>query len=79
MRADNARAYEDFAPFYAALLVLRSHFKEQIALLERLFRWLKLNQESRILDAACGTGHVLAGLSVLGYDDLAGLDGMALT
>jgi SAM-dependent methyltransferase len=64
-----------FSKCYPDLVREREHFPRQIALLEQLFGRYGISKNSRILDAACGTGDVAMGLFDRGYVGIAGLDG----
>jgi SAM-dependent methyltransferase len=71
----NLVAYEDFAPIYRALVQPRGHFEGQAAVVDGQLRSSGIARESRILDAACGTGDVLVALLASGYSNLHGCDG----
>jgi SAM-dependent methyltransferase len=61
------------AHYYRALVKDRNHFQNQTAVVKRLVKYLS-NPCHRILDAACGTGDVLA-LLASEYKHIAGVDG----
>lgn len=77
MQNDLQDAYDKLSKYYRPLAVQRKHFDDQIKLLQALFHRNGKTTQTRILDAACGTGDVLAGLYRDGYHALAGVDGSA--
>jgi ubiquinone/menaquinone biosynthesis C-methylase UbiE len=78
MSDDIIDTYDRFAVHYRALLQPREHFRWQRELLLKLFRFHGITPSARILDAACGTGDVLADLNQLGFRNLMGIDGSAV-
>lgn len=68
-------AYDALARFYGPLVRQSGRVETEIALLCMLLRRAGVPQSARILDAACGTGDVLAGLRRHGYTRSVGLDG----
>ena len=67
--------YDSLARIYRELIRVTGRLQAEINLANRLFQRLGIDKNSRILDFACGTGDVLAGLSELGYLNLFGTDG----
>jgi SAM-dependent methyltransferase len=55
-----------------------STFVGRGSFLLKLFRFHGITPSARILDAACGTGDVLADLNQLGFRNLMGIDGSAV-
>jgi SAM-dependent methyltransferase len=68
-------AYSQFSSIYLETAAQRRHFEDQLQAIGELFAALGISRATRILDASCGTGDVLAGLRAQGYESLAGTDG----
>ena len=66
-------AYKHMASYYRALVNEREHFQSQAAIVKELIKLIN-KPHPRILDAACGSGDVLA-LLASDYRHIAGVDG----
>lgn len=62
IRADISSAYERFSRYYVPMVLGRGHFEKQATMARGLIARQDPRPE-RVLDAACGTGHVLGMLS----------------
>ena len=70
---DPLEAYKLMAPYYRPLVKDRRHFQGQVSIVKELVKSIN-NHFPKILDAACGTGDVLA-LLAPDYKHIAGADG----
>ena len=67
--------YENFAVYYKELAEKRNHFGLQVEVLKGLFQELEIDQNDKILDAACGTGAVGNELFNSGFINISLTDG----
>ena len=68
-------AYDLLAPIANQLAESRQYYELQLNLLTSLFEKYGTSRESKILDAATGTGRILRALYDSGYRNLYGIDG----
>jgi len=66
--------YNRFAPYYRLFIQESGHLKDEQNTLERIISEINIPLESRILDAACGTGDALYFLYRKGFRNLTGVD-----
>lgn len=66
--------YNRFAPYYRLFIQQSGHLKNEQNTLEQIIREINIPLESRILDAACGTGDALYYLYRKGFRNLTGVD-----
>lgn len=74
MGTSNNSEYNLAAKFYRSMAAKRGHFARQTKLIIKILNSNDLDQESKILDAACGTGDVLMNLDRAGFTRLYGMD-----
>lgn len=75
MKPSNRESYARIARFYDAVFRDRHFGRRQAELLEELSKSRKILKTSKLLDAACGTGNLLAELNRSGWTNLTGIDG----
>jgi SAM-dependent methyltransferase len=68
---------DEFAKLYPKVAKLRDHFNKQTQTVCNLFELLKISPDSKILDAACGTGDLVNDLYDNNYKHVYAIDGSA--
>lgn len=66
--------YNRFAPYYRLFIQESGHLKDEQNTLKQIISEINIPLESRILDAACGTGDALYFLYQKGFRNLTGVD-----
>lgn len=75
LRSNYQDSYKTMAWYYRELIQSTGRLDNEIRLVLSLLKRIGIHKQSRILDFACGTGDVLAGLKTSGWENLFGLDG----